>query len=89
MKRTTVTVPWREGLHLWPATRLVKLAQKFRSSIRLTCGAGMADAQSIFSIVALCAAMGTSMDVEVSGEDEQDAIRAVEAEFAPVSGEIV
>jgi phosphotransferase system HPr (HPr) family protein len=87
MKRTTVIIPWREGLHLRPATRLVKLSQKFRSSIRLVCGAGIADTRSIFGIVALCAAMGTQMDLEASGDDEQEAIQAFEAEFSPLPGD--
>ncbi|MDB6152604.1 MAG: Phosphotransferase system, phosphocarrier protein HPr [Chthoniobacteraceae bacterium] len=88
MKRITVIIPWREGLHLRPAARLVKLSQRFRSSIRLVCGAGIADTRSIFGIVALCAAMGTQLDLEANGDDEQEAIQAMEAEFAPLQSDV-
>ena len=81
MKRTTVFVPWREGLHLRPAGRLVRIAQKFRSTISLSFRGKVADIRSILSIVALCATMGVALDIEAAGEDEQIAIAAVEQEF--------
>lgn len=85
MKRATVVVPWREGLHLRPAARLVMLGRTFQSSISLQCGATIADLRSVLSIVALCATMGTSLEVEATGDDEHAAIQAVEAEFSPES----
>lgn len=36
-------------------------------------------------MVALCATMGTALDVEAAGEDEDDAIQAVQQVFSPVS----
>jgi len=81
VKRTTVFVPWREGLHLRPAGRLVRIAQKFRSTISLSFRGRVADVRSILSIVALCATMGVTLDIEATGEDEQIAIAAVEQEF--------
>ena len=89
MKRSTVEVPWREGLHLRPAARLVRVAQKFRSSISLTFRGKVADARSILSVIALCATMGVALDVEVTGDDEQNAIAAVEQEFLLSGGEDV
>lgn len=82
MKRSTVVVPWREGLHLRPAAKLIKVAQQFRSSISLSTAKGVADLRSILSIVALCATMGTPIDIEASGEDEQDAAQAIEQVFS-------
>ena len=81
MKRSQLTVPWREGLHLRPAVRLVRLAQKFHSSICLRANGKIADARSIISIMLLCAALGTVIDVEASGEDEDIALQAVENAF--------
>ncbi|HAB17671.1 MAG TPA: phosphocarrier protein HPr [Verrucomicrobiales bacterium] len=77
-----VVVPWRDGLHLRPAAKLVQIAQKFRSQISLECRGRMADPRSILSIVALCATMGTPLDLQATGEDEQDAARALEEAFS-------
>jgi len=41
----------------------------------------MADARSILSVILLCAALGTVIEVEAQGEDEDLAIQAVESAF--------
>ena len=75
MRRSKVMVPWVAGLHLRPAARLVRLARGFRSSIVLKYGSRMADLRSILSVISLCAVMGTTLDVEATGVDEQEAIQ--------------
>jgi phosphotransferase system HPr (HPr) family protein len=81
MRMSKVTVPWAEGLHFRQAARLVKAARNFRSSIRLKCGDRIADLRSILSVLALCAAMGMTLEVEVTGDDESDAAQTVEQIF--------
>ena len=81
VKRSTVRVPWRYGLHMRPAARLARIAQKFRSTISLNFRGNVANVQSVLSVLALCATMGVALDVEAVGEDEQCAIAAVESEF--------
>lgn len=87
MKTFKVTVPWKEGLHLRPAADLVKTAQKFRSAVSLKYEGGIADLRSIMSIIALCAAAGSVLEVEASGEDEETAARAVAEVFVVSGGE--
>jgi len=71
------------------AARLVRLAQQFRSSIRLRLGTRMADARSILSLLLLSATLGTSLDIEAAGNDEHEAVQAVEEFFAnPIPGEV-
>ena len=82
MKRLHVVVPWKGGLHLRPAARLVRLALNVRSSICLKANGKMADARSIISVMLLCASLGTTLDVEATGTDEDIAIQAVENIFA-------
>jgi phosphotransferase system HPr (HPr) family protein len=82
MKHSKVVVPWQEGLHLRQALTLVKIGKFFRSSIVLRSGHKLADLRSIISIIALCASMGTALDVEVCGDDEADATRAIEKAFS-------
>ena len=86
MKRSKVVVPWPEGLHLRPAATLVRVAQGFHSTIYVKCGEKIADLRSIMSIIALCATMGTGLDIEISGEDEQDASQAIEQLFSSHDG---
>jgi phosphotransferase system HPr (HPr) family protein len=82
MKRSTVVVPWREGLHLRPAAKLVRLSKRFHSTVLLKCRGKVADMHSILSIVSLCATMGTTLDIETNGDDEHDAARAIEQVFS-------
>jgi phosphocarrier protein HPr len=77
MKHAKVTVPWSEGLHLRQAVQLVKVAKPFRATVYLKSGGRIADLRSILSVLALCATMGTPLDLEAVGDDEQEAVQTV------------
>lgn len=77
MKATHVTLRWRAGLHIRPATRLVRLAQRFKSRLFLKAGEHVADARSIFQILLLSASIGTTMIIEADGSDENEAVQAM------------
>ena len=77
-----MVVPWPNGLHMRPAMRLVQLAQKFRSQISLRNGSRVADARSILSILLLCAALNSPLDVVVTGADEDQAAVALQELFS-------
>lgn len=81
MKKRNVTVRWPMGLHLLPATGLARLTQTFRSKIRLSLGSHVADASSVLSILILCASLNAVLEIEATGDDEHEALRAVEAYF--------
>jgi phosphotransferase system HPr (HPr) family protein len=82
MKTTTVTVHWKEGIHLRRAGNLAKLAARFRSSIICRLEEKVADSRSVISILILCASLGATLEIEASGPDEREAIQAVDAFFA-------
>lgn len=82
MKRSQVVVVWPEGVHLRAAAKLVRTSEKFQSTVLLKCGGRIADLRSIWSIIALCATMGAIIELEATGEDEQEAVQAVEQVFA-------
>ena len=86
MKRSRVVVPWRDGLHFRPAAELVRLARKYRASVYLLCGRKVANLRSVLGLIALCATMGTPLDVEAVGEDEQEAVQAVQQVFSTRKG---
>lgn len=81
MKRSRVTVRWKDGLHLRPAAVLVKGAQQFHSTILLKVNEKLANARSILGLLLLCASMGTAVDLEINGEDEEAALNSITAIF--------
>ena len=60
----------------------MRVAERFRSTVVFKFGDRIADVRSIVSIVTLCATMGSILDVEINGEDEKDAVRAIKQVFA-------
>ena len=54
---------------------------RFRSSILCRLGEKVADGRSVINILILCASLGTTLEIEASGPDEREAIRAVDAFF--------
>lgn len=86
MKSAQVIVRWREGLHLRPAVRLVQVAKRYSSSVCLRCGGKIADVRSILSVLALCAGMGMTIEIDADGPDEGEALQAVEAVFETDAG---
>jgi phosphocarrier protein HPr len=81
MKTAKVEIRWKEGLHLRPAARLVRVAQCFNSTLLLRLGHRTANLRSILHIVGLCAMLGATLDVEGSGDDEDAAVTAIERAF--------
>lgn len=77
MKSLQVKIPWIEGLHARPASRVVRIARNFSSSIHLRCNQKIANAQSLLSILLLSASLGSIIQIEANGEDEDSAIQAV------------
>lgn len=86
MKTVRLKIPWPEGLHLRPASRVVGAAKRFRSTVRIRLGASVADARSVLSMMALCASLNAVVIVEVEGVDEAEALQAVAACFAGPAG---
>lgn len=78
------------GLHARAAAQLVRLANSFKSNIVLERrdNAVFANAKSILSVLTLAASMGTELNLKVTGEDEFDALNAVEELFRTGFGEI-
>ena len=76
--------------HARAAAQLVRLASGFKSKILLSRPDtnAFADAKSILSILTLAASMGTVLFLRVEGEDERDALEAVDRLFGEGFGEI-
>ena len=78
------------GLHARAAAQLVRVSGMYRSRITLHRNDSntSANAKSILSVLALAAAVGTILRIQVEGEDEGDAFDAITKLFADGFGEI-
>jgi phosphotransferase system HPr (HPr) family protein len=78
--RLVVTCPI--GLHIRPAALLAKQAQAFDAEIELSLNGKKANAKSILSVMILCAEHGAEVRLSASGNDAEEAVRAITALFA-------
>jgi len=81
MKTAQVRIPWKDGLHARPAASVVKHAHKFHSEISLKFGDRTANARSILNILLLCASMGSVIEIEACGDDEDTAVDSIQRVF--------
>ena len=68
-----------QGLHARPASNLVKLVSKFESDVMVRKGGEAVNGKSIMSLMTLAANHGAVLEVEVSGPDAEEAMKAIEA----------
>ena len=74
-------IPNRLGLHARPAALLVKVAARFISDIYISKEEQMINGKSIMGVMTLAAEYQTTLTFRISGEDEEDALRAIEEVF--------
>lgn len=65
------------GLHARAAAKFVGIATKFESSIQIAKDGRSVDGKSIMSVMMLAASCGTTVSIEVDGNDENDALAAI------------
>jgi len=79
--KKTITVINPLGVHARPAAKVVDCAARFTSDIRISYKNQEIDAKSIMSVLMLAAPCGAELSVEITGDDENDAMMALEALF--------
>jgi phosphocarrier protein len=80
LEKTTV-IKNRAGIHARPAALIVQTAGKFKSKISLQKGDDSINAKSIMGIITLGAGFGTEIRIIADGEDEAQAVEAIEKLF--------
>ncbi len=75
------------GVHARAAAKLVQTASRYASEIIITKDGQTANGKSIMGVMMLAASQHTWIDIEVQGEDENDALNAIEALIANRFGE--
>lgn len=79
MIKATLTINNKLGLHARASAKFTKLAGSFRSEIFLTRNERRVNAKSIMGVMMLAAGIGSQVELEVEGDDEEDAARALSA----------
>ncbi len=77
MIRTNITISNKLGLHARASAKLTKVASGFRSEIFVSRGDRRVNAKSIMGVMMLAAAMGTEIEIDAAGDDEQAAVNAL------------
>ena len=75
----TLRISNRLGLHARASAKLTKLCGGFASEIFLSRNGRRVNAKSIMGVMMLAAGMGSEVEIEVEGPDEQAALNAVRA----------
>lgn len=66
------------GLHARAAAKLVHTAARYKADIKIRKGDEEVDGKSILGILLLAAGRGSTVTLRADGEDERDALEAVE-----------
>ena len=78
MKEFKYVITDPEGIHARPAGLLVKTAAGFKSNIVIKKGDKSGDLKRIFGVMGLCAKKDDEIVITAEGEDEAEAMAAVE-----------
>ena len=87
MIKATTTISNKLGLHARASAKLTKLAGSYPCEVWLARGERRVNAKSIMGVMMLAAGMGTTVEIDVSGEREQEAMDALLALIADKFGE--
>lgn len=77
MIRASLTIQNQLGIHTRAAAKLVDLAKRYQSHIELIFRDRVVDAKSIMSVITLGAQKNNVVEVVLDGEDEEEALRAL------------
>jgi phosphocarrier protein len=75
------------GLHARASAKLTQLASQYPCEVWLTRNGRRVNAKSIMGVMMLAAAMGTTINIETTGEREQEAMNAIVALINDYFGE--
>ncbi|WP_170008159.1 HPr family phosphocarrier protein [Bacillus fonticola] len=78
--KQTVEIALKTGLQARPAAQFVQEANKYSSDIFLEKDGKRVNAKSIMGLMSLAMGKGTTITIETTGSDEQEALQAL-AEF--------
>ena len=87
MIKTSTTISNKLGLHARASAKLTKLAGSFPCEVWISRGERRVNAKSIMGVMMLAAGIGSTVEIETSGTDEQAAMDGLLALIADKFGE--
>ena len=87
MIKTTTTISNKLGLHARASAKLTKLAGSFPCEVWISRGERRVNAKSIMGVMMLAAGIGSDVELETDGAQEQEAMDALLAPIADKFGE--
>jgi phosphocarrier protein len=87
MIKREIKVVNKLGLHARASAKLTQVASQFQSAVWIARNGRRVNAKSIMGVMMLAAGMGATVELETDGEDEAQAMQAVEKLFADKFGE--
>ena len=77
MIKTSATISNKLGLHARASAKLTKLAGSFACEVWMSKGDRRGNAKSIMGVMMLAAGLGSTVEIETNGADEQAAMDAL------------
>jgi phosphocarrier protein HPr len=77
MQQLEVEIANKLGLHARASAKLTQLAGKYQSEVWMSRNGRRVNAKSIMGVMMLAAARGTTVSIETSGPDEEEAMAAL------------
>ena len=87
MIKTSTTISNKLGLHARASAKLTKLAGSFGCEVWIAKGERRVNAKSIMGVMMLAAGIGSTVELETDGLDEQKAMDALLALISDKFGE--
>ena len=87
MIKTTTTISNKLGLHARASAKLTKLAGSFPCEVWISKGERRVNAKSIMGVMMLAAGIGSDVELETDGAQEQEAMDALLGLMADKFGE--
>ena len=78
MEKRDFTITAETGIHARPATILVQAASKFASDVTLSYEGKSVNLKSIMGVMSLGVGQGADVTITAEGDDEADAMKAIE-----------
>ncbi len=78
MLEKKITIINKLGLHARAAAKLIGTTSRFSADIRLEKDGREVDGKSIMSVMMLAASKGTELIIKTDGEDQTEAMQAIE-----------
>ncbi|HET9652995.1 MAG TPA: HPr family phosphocarrier protein [Usitatibacter sp.] len=87
MPKRSVKVVNKLGLHARASAKLTQLASSFKSAVWIARNGRRVNAKSIMGVMMLAAGIGSTVELETEGPDENEALEALERLFLERFGE--